>query len=408
MFYSIIYMNDKSILDKILDNNIKEEAAILDSRVILDTLFSVLREKEQSVLSQRFGLENNKKVTLESIGSAYNLTRERIRQIENTAVNKIRKHQEFDRYTASLRHVINGLMEEHGGIIEHQYLIDNLSHLSALANGEQDKDIAVLRNRYTFILSKLLSDQFDYIKENSHYDNLWKQKFASIEHLEELLRHLLNKLNELREVLRTEQIISLIKESEIYGKHEDKLNISNNFDISSVIKNKNFSEDADTINENKALYSLLRLSKNLNQNKFGYWGLFHWPEINPKTINHKIYLVMKNHQKPLHFKEIADQINDISFDRKKANPATVHNELILDDKYILIGRGIYALKEWGYDNGTVSDVVEKVLKETGIALSKDEIIEKVLEKRLVKEATINLALMNKEKFKKENNKYSLV
>ncbi|MFA5318212.1 MAG: sigma factor-like helix-turn-helix DNA-binding protein, partial [Patescibacteria group bacterium] len=147
-------MDNKSILDTILDNSIKEEAAILDSRIILDTLFSVLREKERDVLSQRFGLENNKKVTLESIGAAYNLTRERIRQIENTAINKIRKHEEFDKYTASLRRIINSLLEEHGGIIEHQYLIDNLSHLSSLANQEQNHDLEVLRNRYGFILAK--------------------------------------------------------------------------------------------------------------------------------------------------------------------------------------------------------------------------------------------------------------
>ncbi len=400
-------MENKSILDTILDNNIKEEAAILDSRLILDTLFSVLRDKERDVLSQRFGLENNKKVTLESIGGAYNLTRERIRQIENTAINKIRKHEEFNKYTASLRHVINSLLEEHGAIIEHQYLIDNLSHLSALANGEQDTNLDVLRNRYAFILAKLLSDEFDHVKENTHYDNLWKLKFASVDHLEEILKFLLDKLNELKQVLKTEDIIALVKDSEAYNKYQDKLKVSNNFDISSVIKSKNFSEQADIINENKALYSLLRSSKNLKQNKYGYWGINNWPEITPKTINHKIYLIMKNREKPLHFKNIADEINEISFDKKKANSATVHNELILDDKYILIGRGIYALKEWGYDNGTVSDVVKQVLKEAGRALTKNEIIERVLEKRQVKEATINLALMNKDIFIKEDGKYSL-
>jgi len=401
-------MDNKSILDTILDNNIKEEAAILDSRIILDTLFSVLRDKERDVLSQRFGLENNKKVTLEAIGVAYNLTRERIRQIENTAINKIRKHEEFSKYTSSLRHVINSLLEEHGGIIEHQYLIDNLSHLSSLANHEQNNDLNVLRNRYAFILAKLLSDEFDHVKENTHYDNLWKLKFASVDHMEEILKFLLEKLQGLKQILKTEEIISLIKKDETYNKHEDKLKVSNNFDISNVIKNDNFNEATEIVNENKALYSLLRSSKNLKQNKFGYWGINNWPEITPKTINHKIYLIMRDQEKPLHFKEIAERINEISFDKKKANSATVHNELILDDKYILIGRGIYALKEWGYKNGTVGDVVEQILKDAGRPLTKDEITAKVLEKRLVKEATINLALMNKDKFNKEGGKYSLV
>jgi len=400
-------MQNKSILDTILDNSVREEAAILDSGVIVDMLFSVLRDKEREVLSQRFGLQNNKKVTLESIGNLYNLTRERIRQIENSAIDKIRKHAEFDKYTASLKNIINSLLEEHGGIMEHQYLIDNLSYLSLLANGEQKSELEVLKNRYAFILTKLLSDEFDHVKENSHYDNLWKLKFASIDHLEETLQYLLDKLNELKRILLTEEIINLLKESEIYKKHESRFQASNNFDISSVIKNDNFKEKGEIINENKALYSLLRSSKNLRQNKYGYWGISEWPEVSPKTVNHKIYLVMKNHAKPLHFKEIAEKINKMSFDHKKANAATVHNELILDEKYVLIGRGIYALKEWGYDNGTVSDVVAQVLKETDKPLSKDEITERVLEKRLVKKATINLALMNKEKFIKESEKYKL-
>jgi hypothetical protein len=152
---------------------------------------------------------------------------------------------------------------------------------------------------------------------------------------------------------------------------------------------------------------LLRASKKLEQNKFGYWGIAQWPEVTPKTINHKIYLVMKHHGKPLHFKEIASRINDISFDRKNANPATVHNELILDEKYILIGRGIYALQEWGYSDGAVVDVVEQVMQEASDPLAKDEVVTRVLAKRMVKPATVHLALMNREKFIREAGKYRL-
>lgn len=100
----------------------------------------------------------------------------------------------------------------------------------------------------------------------------------------------------------------------------------------------------------------------------------------------------------MHFTEIADRINEISFDKKKANAATVHNELILDEKYILVGRGLYGLKEWGYQKGTVIDVIEKIIAESGQSLSREEIINKVLAQRIVKKATINLALMNRDKF----------
>ncbi len=401
-------MENKSILDTILNNNVREEAAILDSVVILDNIFSNLREKEREVISQRFGLNKNNKVTLEAIGKSYNLTRERIRQIENSAINKIRKHDEFNKYLSNLKHVINGLLEEHGGIIERQYLIDNLSYLSFLAGAEQKRDLEVLRNHYDFILTKLLADEFDYVKENGHYHNLWKLKFVEINHLEDILKDMLNKLEEIKKVHSTEELISLIKKSELYSKYQDKLEVSNNFDISNVIKNDHYPENYDLINEHKALYSLLRSSKNLEQNKYGHWGIKTWPEITPKTINHKIFLVMENQGKPMHFKEIAEVINKVAFDHKQANAATVHNELILDKKYVLIGRGIYALKNWGYKDGTVVDVVAEVLTEAGQALTKDEIVKRVLDKRQVKQATINLALMDKDRFAKEGNKYKLV
>ena len=407
MSWRISYMENKSILDTILNNTIREEAAILDSQVILDSLFNVLRDKEREVLTMRFGLAKNEKTTLEAIGSLYNLTRERIRQIENSAINKIKKHGEFDKYTSSLRDVINSLLEEHGGIMEHNYLINNLSYLSMLANSEQKANAEVLKNHYAFILAKLLADSFDYVKENSHYSDLWKLKFASVDHLEEMLGFMIKKLQELKTVLKTEEIIKLAKENDIYKKYADRLEATNNFDISNIVKNGDFSENTDIINENKALYSLLQASKALQQNKFGRWGIKDWPEITPKTINHKIYLIIKHSGQPMHFREIADKINAISFDSKKANAATVHNELILDNKYILIGRGIYALKEWGYENGTVGEVVAQVLAEAGKPLSKDEIMDGVLKKRLVKKATINLALMDKTKFKKENGKFQL-
>jgi len=401
-------MDNRSILDTILNNTVKEEAAILDSQIILDNLFSGLRAKEREVLNMRFGLSKDAKVTLEAIGSLYNLTRERIRQIENSAISKIKKHDEFDKYTSNLRDVINNLLEEHGGIIERSYLIDNLSYLSMLANSEQRINNEVLKNHYSFILAKLLADEFDYVKENGQYNDLWKLKFSTLDHLQELLEFIIRKLEELKSVLRTEEIINLVTASEVYKKHAERLRVSNNFDISPLVRSQYFAENTEAINKHKALYSLLRLSKHLRQNKFGHWGIKDWPEITPKTINHKIYLVVKNYGKPMHFREITDKINAISFDHKQANAATVHNELILDDKYILIGRGIYALQEWGYENGTVSDVVVKVLKEAGKPLTKEEIIDGVFKKRLVKKATINLALMSKDRFRKENGKYQLV
>ena len=133
-----------------------------------------------------------------------------------------------------------------------------------------------------------------------------------------------------------------------------------------------------------------------------------WPSITPRRMNDKIYVVLKKESRPLHFSEIADIINKIGFDERKAYPATIHNELILDDKYVLVGRGIYALKEWGYKPGVVADVIAEILNEQGRPLTKKEIIAEVMKKRMIKETTITLALMNKDRFVSDTNgKYSL-
>jgi hypothetical protein len=82
--------------------------------------------------------------------------------------------------------------------------------------------------------------------------------------------------------------------------------------------------------------------------------------------------------------------------------------LIKDGRFVLVGRGLYALTEWGYSQGTVVDVVMRILKEAG-ALSKDEIINHVLKERFVKENTILVNLQNAKYFKRdENGRYFLV
>ena len=158
----------------------------------------------------------------------------------------------------------------------------------------------------------------------------------------------------------------------------------------------------------RILVNYLDVTKKIEENRFNEWGLSHWSLIRPRRMNDKIYLILKRETKPLHFVEIAKRINDSNFDKRVAYPATIHNELILDDKYVLVGRGIYALKEWGYKPGVVLDVIKDILRENG-AMSKEEIITAVLKNRMVKRSTVVLALMNKKFFAKDQDgRYVLV
>ena len=146
----------------------------------------------------------------------------------------------------------------------------------------------------------------------------------------------------------------------------------------------------------RALASISKGVATLN----GRWGLIKWPMVNPKNIRDKIYVILFENGKPMHFNEISESIKGSSFKRKDVTTQAIHNELIKDDRFVLIGRGIYALKEWGYKKGTVSDIIIEILKKAGEPLHRDEIVKRVLKKRQVKETTILLNLQGKDQFKR--------
>ena len=132
----------------------------------------------------------------------------------------------------------------------------------------------------------------------------------------------------------------------------------------------------------------------------GRWGLVKWPTVNPKNIRDKIYVILSENGKHMHFNEIAAAIKDSDFKRKDVTTQAIHNELIKDKRFVLIGRGIYALKEWGYEKGTVADIIAEVLREADEPLHRDEIVKRVLKSRFVKETTILLNLQGKPQFKR--------
>jgi|WetSurMetagenome_2_1015567.scaffolds.fasta_scaffold01363_4 hypothetical protein len=376
----------------------------LDTNEIVKNILARLSKKERDIISRRFGLKDGEKETLEAVGGLHNLTRERIRQIENATLKKLREVTELKEELANLREITNKLLVEHGGLAEKEYLFHLLNTYSPVEYKSDDYEVE--KNHYDFMLSRLLHDEFEEIKDSDIFKTSYKLKSESLEHLEELAVELVKNISALKEVVKTEEAFNSIIKTDIYGQHKDKLAVPSDIDVSSYWKGALFDENSDLINSNKILYSLLVAVKEIEQNKFGFWGAYDSEEIAPKTINHKIYLVLKNEGKPLHFVDIAKRINEVSFDHKTANPATVHNELILDPKYVLIGRGIYGLKEWGYKEGVVSDVIRDILVEHG-PLTREEIIEKVLANRMVKKTTVNLALMDKDVFEKVGEKYQV-
>jgi len=162
---------------------------------------------------------------------------------------------------------------------------------------------------------------------------------------------------------------------------------------------------AENLKNEEMVRRWLSISKRVGKNPLGEWGKTASPNISAKGMRDYAFLVIRKHGSPIHFKEVARIISEVF--KKKAHIATCHNELIKDPRFVLVGRGLYALSEWGYMSGVVKDVIRKILEKHG-PLSKEEIIDKVMKERYVKENTITVNLQNPKYFKKnKEGKYTV-
>ena len=328
-------------------------------------LISVLPDRSRDVLEGRFGLGRNKeKLTLEAIGKIYGITRERVRQIENHAINTIAKsnlYSEEGKVFAELEDILDSL----GGVVSEE---DFLSHITN--NNEA-------QNHVHFLL--VLGSPFKKKKEDFEFKQLWFVDNSLSEKVHDSLR-------------------------DIYKGMSSSVLISEKDIVSDFLKS--LKDVSEKYKKDEIIKRWLSLSKKIGKNPLGEWGLSSSPNVTLKGIRDYAYLVIRQHGSPLHFSEVARQIKKM-FD-KEAHIATCHNELIKDPRFILVGRGLYALKEWGYSTGVVKDVVVDILKKNE-SLTKDEIIDLVLKERYVKPNTVVVNLQDTKIFKRDNKgKYSLV
>ncbi|MFA4937342.1 MAG: sigma factor-like helix-turn-helix DNA-binding protein [Patescibacteria group bacterium] len=366
-----------SILDKIITTQQYSRKEQFRPQEILANILKALTEREAQVIARRFGLPDKEQETLENVGKSFQITRERVRQIEKLVINKINKSAKLRELISPVSSIIVESIESEGGAVTEEHL---LRLLSDAAN--QDMPVHTIK----FYLFELLNDV---VKPVGYDDNEFKPGWLLQNASSEVLRTLLQSAFDI-----LEQASSPVSDESLANK---------------LIQSKAVGPLGNQINDAKIILSLLELGTLIKRNPYGEWGLSSWETITPKRMSDKIYLVLKKSGKPLHFREITKLINEQKFDHKQAHAPTVHNELILDKRYVLVGRGIYALKEWGYEPGIVLEVIIKVLQEKNIPLSRDEIVAEVLNRRLVQDGTIYLALTNKKYFNRtEQGKYQLI
>lgn len=370
-----------SILDQVRKNKFKDGLSAFNPVETLEALLANLAEKEKDVIARRFGLGRPDKHTLEEIGQSYGITRERVRQIENLSIKKLMDLRDLKEEIKEAENLVVQLLEQYGGVMEESFFLENvLNYMTTHPDAE---------NSLLFLAEHIFSDNIDRVYQDREFNNLWRLGAADVDFLKSVITEMVKIIEVNQEPVKLEDLMKKFKSSEFYQANKDRI-------LALTTMLEATEEDVD-----KILESYLRASRKIKQDIFDNWGLISWGIVKPKKINDKIYLTLKKAGRPMHFTEIASSINDNAFDGKIAYAPTVHNELILDSKYVLVGRGIYALAEWGYKPGNVVDVIEEVLKENG-PLAKDQIIDKVLAKRNVKRSTVYLSLMNHPLVKKNS------
>jgi hypothetical protein len=334
-------------------------------KAVTKKILSPLQDRSLDIVKSRFGLgADTERKTLEAIGDKYGITRERVRQIEQAALNLIKKSDDYKGERANWDE-LKGIIEELGGLVAEEDLLSSIS---------KDEET---QNHIHFYL--VLGDDFIKHREDDDYLSRWSVNADLTEKVHSSLASLYAKLED----------DELISEGDMVDRFIEELKKAN-------VETR----------DHEIAKRWLCLSKGICKNPLGEMGRASASGVKARGIKDFAYLMMRKHGSPMHFREVAEAITDTFL--KKCHTATCHNELIKDGRFVLVGRGMYALSEWGYKPGVVRDVIKEILKREG-PLTKEDVIEKVLKERYLKKNTILVNLQNPKYFKKnKDKKYSPV
>lgn len=301
------------------------------------------------IVSSRFGLDGGKMKTLEEIGKSYGITRERVRQILQSAFSSVKQKREDPTFVEVAGH-IESFMNDRSGVVNADEL------LSALSDGDRKE-----RGAISFFLECLRTVKEE--KETGKRGRVFAVSDFPFDELDDMLGKAEDALRGSGSVLDEDRLYQAVKKG---GLSLDK----------------------------KTFFDYLAVSSAIKRNAFGRWGFADSSEIRPRGTREKAYLVLKMEGAPLHFKEIAKRIDESGLQKKgrTTHPQTVHNELIKDRKFVLVGRGLYALAEWGYSRGTVREVIGEILRNAKAPMKRDEILDAVFKVRQVKRSTVVINL----------------
>lgn len=334
--------------------------------VITRSLRTLPSRRLREVLERRFGLRGRDAETLEAIGTSFGVTRERVRQIEAEGLKQLARPE-----SAAVFQPVFAALESHFG--EHGHVFEESKLFHSVAEPR-------FHNHVAFLLT--IGNPFRKEAEDASWHERWFTKDEALRAAETILARTADEIGDIRKPIAAADLFRILKERSraVLG----------------------------SVPTPETLESYLAISKLIKQNPYGEFGLVSWPTIRPRGIRDKAYAVLAKTTKPMHFREVASAISRAGWSSRRAHPQTVHNELIKDARFVLVGRGLYGLAEWGYTPGTVSDVVAALLKSSKKPLPREDIVKRVLQQRFVKPTTVLLNLQNKGLFKRTPEGYTLV
>lgn len=104
---------------------------------LMNRLLSLLSDKERDVIQRRFSLDGKQKETLDKIGKSYQITRERVRQIESVALKKLARIS-MDPSMRKIHNLAFNILKNHGNIMAEDFLISEM-----LKNMDETKNLDV-------------------------------------------------------------------------------------------------------------------------------------------------------------------------------------------------------------------------------------------------------------------------
>lgn len=352
---------DSGVIKSILVEQEEKSRTALDPLIVVGSALNQLKDRDRDVILARYGIEKPKQITLEEVGKKLGVTRERVRQIEAVAIKKLAGKPTKD--MSALIKTVSGFVNNNGGLA-------SLNDLAKYLKVDKDERRELEKNALLLIMD--IDPDLKPLKKSKDLQLGWMKKDFKAELIPLTIKVVEEILFDADKTLTAEEIWT--KFGEIDAKLQARINSLQMVGIMSVATK--FATD--------------RKAK---------WGLTTWPTVSPKRIRDKVFLILEASGSPMHFKDITSEIN-VVYPQKQVLSRTVHNELIGDKRFVLVGRGIYALKSWGFKPGVVSDVIKDVLKEAGTPLPVSEVVDRVLKKRKVKPNTVVANLQDKTKFKK--------